>query len=272
MPTLAAKMQVVPPITPTTASAVGAYSNSGDNRATMKTPAVTIVAAWIRAETGVGPSIASGSQVWSPICADLPIAPTNSRMRGKGQRIDAPAEKIHRRADRTRRLAEHNPEIERAEDHENREDAERKAEIADTVDEKGLDRRGVGGGPVVPEADQQIRHQADTFPAEEQLNEVVGGDQRQHEKGEEAQIGHEPRDRLVLGHVADGIDMDHRRDDGHDEDHHPAQGVEPERPVDIDPAGDDPAEQRDDLRLRQRQDVAEQQDARAPPTAAARRK
>ena len=29
----------------------------------MKTPAVTIVAAWISAETGVGPSIASGSQV-----------------------------------------------------------------------------------------------------------------------------------------------------------------------------------------------------------------
>ena len=44
----------------------------------MNTPAVTIVAAWISAETGVGPSIASGSQVCSPSCADLPIAPTNS--------------------------------------------------------------------------------------------------------------------------------------------------------------------------------------------------
>jgi hypothetical protein len=31
-------------------------------RATMYTPAVTIVAAWISAETGVGPSMASGSQ------------------------------------------------------------------------------------------------------------------------------------------------------------------------------------------------------------------
>jgi hypothetical protein len=31
-------------------------------RATMYTPAVTIVAAWISAETGVGPAIASGSQ------------------------------------------------------------------------------------------------------------------------------------------------------------------------------------------------------------------
>src|SRR5271169_2998615 len=80
---LAANIAVVPPMMPTTASAVGAYSKSGDRRATMKTPAVTIVAAWIKAETGVGPSIASGSQVWSGICADFPIAPMNNRMHAR---------------------------------------------------------------------------------------------------------------------------------------------------------------------------------------------
>ena len=47
-------------------------------RATRNTPAVTMVAAWINAETGVGPSIASGSHTCRPICADLPIAPMNS--------------------------------------------------------------------------------------------------------------------------------------------------------------------------------------------------
>ena len=41
-------------------------------------PALTIVAAWIRADTGVGPSIASGSQTWSGNWALLPIAPANS--------------------------------------------------------------------------------------------------------------------------------------------------------------------------------------------------
>ena len=41
-------------------------------------PAVTIVAAWIRAETGVGPSIASGSQTWRGNWALLPQAPRNS--------------------------------------------------------------------------------------------------------------------------------------------------------------------------------------------------
>ena len=37
------------------------------------------MAAWIRAETGVGPSMASGSQVWSGTWADLANAPTSSR-------------------------------------------------------------------------------------------------------------------------------------------------------------------------------------------------
>ena len=35
-------------------------------------PAVTIVAACISEETGVGPSIASGNQTCKPNCADLP--------------------------------------------------------------------------------------------------------------------------------------------------------------------------------------------------------
>ena len=75
---VAAKMQVVAPMKVTKASAPGAASMIHDMRAIRNTPAVTMVAAWISAETGVGPSIASGSQVCRPICADLPIAPRNS--------------------------------------------------------------------------------------------------------------------------------------------------------------------------------------------------
>ena len=51
----------------------------GDRRHTINTPAVTIVAAWISAETGVGPSIASGNHVCKPSWADFPIAPKKSR-------------------------------------------------------------------------------------------------------------------------------------------------------------------------------------------------
>ena len=39
-----------------------------------------MVAAWMRAETGVGPSMASGSQVWNGTWADFANAPTRSRM------------------------------------------------------------------------------------------------------------------------------------------------------------------------------------------------
>ena len=50
-------------------------SNKGKKRATKNTPAATIVAAWIKALTGVGPSIASGNHVCKGNCPDFPIAP-----------------------------------------------------------------------------------------------------------------------------------------------------------------------------------------------------
>src|SRR5881409_3113715 len=71
---------VIAPITSTTDLAVSLNSYKGDMRATMKMPAVTMVAAWISAEIGVGPSIESGSQTCSGNCALLPIAPMNRQM------------------------------------------------------------------------------------------------------------------------------------------------------------------------------------------------
>ena len=56
-----------------------AYSKIVEQRIIKKTPAVTIVAACINAETGVGPSIASGNQICKPIWADLPTAPNNKK-------------------------------------------------------------------------------------------------------------------------------------------------------------------------------------------------
>ena len=56
-----------------------AYSSTGLTRTMRNTPAVTIVAAWISADTGVGPSIASGSHRYSGSWALLPTAPTNNR-------------------------------------------------------------------------------------------------------------------------------------------------------------------------------------------------
>jgi hypothetical protein len=61
MPIVAAKIAVTAPTMATTIDASSDIRNSTFERTTMYTPAVTIVAAWISADTGVGPAIASGS-------------------------------------------------------------------------------------------------------------------------------------------------------------------------------------------------------------------
>ena len=71
---------VIAPIAITKFNAVSDNSNKGDMRATIKMPAVTIVAAWIKAEIGVGPSMESGNHTCKGNCADLPIAPMNKQM------------------------------------------------------------------------------------------------------------------------------------------------------------------------------------------------
>src|SRR3981081_3599599 len=138
-PTVAAKKAVVAPKNITTACAFGASSNSGDSRATMNTPAVTMVAAWINAETGVGPSMASGSQVCSRNCADLPIAPMNSNRQASVSESACPPKTAEGLAGQARRARKVRREVGRADQHEDRKDAERKAEIADPVDDERLD-------------------------------------------------------------------------------------------------------------------------------------
>src|SRR5690606_3066223 len=80
MPISPVQNAVVAPMTRMKLSAVVDISNRGDILATMKMPAVTMVAAWISAEIGVGPSIESGNQTCNGTCADLPIAPMNRQM------------------------------------------------------------------------------------------------------------------------------------------------------------------------------------------------
>src|SRR5215211_1053259 len=77
--TVAANSSVASPMYAEMSAAVGASTKNGWARAIRYTPAVTIVAAWISADTGVGPSIASGSHVWSGSWADFANAPTRIR-------------------------------------------------------------------------------------------------------------------------------------------------------------------------------------------------
>src|SRR5881398_3424 len=79
----AAMSAVVTPVQTTTVSEdvtplIAPNEKSGYTRATRNTPAATIVAAWISAETGVGPSIASGNHACSGNWPDLPQAPSSN--------------------------------------------------------------------------------------------------------------------------------------------------------------------------------------------------
>jgi len=58
---------------------MGLLSKKKEHRIIKNTPAVTKVAACIKAETGVGPSIASGNHTCKPSWADLPRQPQKSK-------------------------------------------------------------------------------------------------------------------------------------------------------------------------------------------------
>ena len=78
VPTRAPNIRVIAPTITTKSCAVGAASKTKFERTIKYTPAVTMVAAWISADTGVGPAIASPSQACNGNCADLPTAATNN--------------------------------------------------------------------------------------------------------------------------------------------------------------------------------------------------
>ena len=105
------------------------------------------------------------------------------------------------------------------------EDTQSKTKVPHTVHYEGFDRRRVGRGFLIIKADQQVRGHTHAFPAKEHLQQVVRGHQHQHGEGEEGQIGEETGaiafalELRIMGHVAHGIQMNQRRDRGHNDQH-----------------------------------------------------
>src|SRR5579863_3172851 len=75
---VAATNAVTPPTTAMVVRPEDDSASTGPMRTSRYTPAVTMVAAWISADTGVGPSMASGNQLNRGIWADLPVAARSS--------------------------------------------------------------------------------------------------------------------------------------------------------------------------------------------------
>ena len=161
----------------------------------------------------------------------------------RGQRRHIKAEEVPCRGGVFARLAQHRAEFYRAEEREDPGDPEREADIADPIHDKRLHRGRVGGAAFVPVSDEQVGAESDAFPAEEHLQEVVGGDKAQHEKGEERQVAHEARQRAVAAHVSERVDMHGGRDERDDAEHHGGESVHIDRPGDFQRAGADPGEE-----------------------------
>ena len=133
-------------------------------------------------------------------------------------------------------LAEHRLVVQAAEDTQHGGDAQQEPEIPDPVDQEGLqvgmDRRLPG----VPEADQQVGHQAHGLPAEEQLQEVVRHDQHQHREREQGDVREKPLVAGIIMHVADRIDVHHQGHEGHHEHHGHGQRIDQEADLEVQPS------------------------------------
>ena len=189
----------------------------------------------MRAETGVGPSIASGSQTWSGNWALLPAAPTKSSratmLRTSGSASpNGPNEAWMLRV----------PVIE-----EDADDADEEALVGDAVDEERL--LGCEGrrAPRVPEADQQVARQAHELPRPEEDEVAVREDEQEHAEHEEVEVGEEAPATGVVRHVADAVDVDERADRRDDDEEHRGQVVDEEARFDLEVAGRDPRVERE---------------------------
>ena len=99
---------------------------------------------------------------------------------------------------------------------------------------------------VIPEADEEVRAEADAFPADEQHREVRAEHEDEHERREQVQVREVPRVFAVglLVHVRGRVDVDQAADAGDDEDHHGRERIHAERERDVQVARRDPRVER----------------------------
>src|SRR5690348_12222642 len=114
------------------------------------------------------------------------------------------------------------------EGHEDHEGAEDHPHVTDHVHDEGLPRRDDRGAALVPEADQQVRAEADQRPPDDQEDEVARQHEQQHREDEDVHVAEEAgvaRVDLVL-HVADGVRDDQTAHAGDDQTHEDRQVVD----------------------------------------------
>ena len=138
-----------------------------------------MVAAWIRADTGVGPAIASGNQVYSGICADFPVAPTNNN---KVTQVINPVEAVGA-------CLKYFVERNRSKLADDGKDGDQETEIPDAVHDKCFFGRIAIIQIFKPVTDQQVGTKTHAFPSDKQDHIVGAQHQEQHGKNKEVEVG-----------------------------------------------------------------------------------
>ena len=82
---------------------------------------------------------------------------------------------------------------------------EHEAKVAHAVDDESLDSSRASARFPEPEPDQQIGREANAFPTEEHLNQIICRHQHQHGEREQREIGEETRLVRVFVHIAPAI-------------------------------------------------------------------
>src|SRR6185312_1921598 len=197
-PIVAAISSVAQPMIAPTSAAAGACSNSGCMRAIRYTPAVTIVAAWIRAETGVGPSMASGNHACSGNWPDLPQAPSKSS-RVIASKVGAPISPARGNT----------------------------SENCTVPSERQIKKIAMAR-PTSP-----TRFIRNAFLAEVERDEVVGEHQDEHRRDEQVEVPEEPAPPGIVRHVPDRVEVDQAADPGDEQHERQRQRVQPQTVADL---------------------------------------
>src|SRR4029077_6399761 len=125
-----------------------------------------------------------------------------------------------------------------------KENSQRKTKVADAVD----DERFVSGNNIqrlfIPKAYEQIGTQADAFPTHEEGQQIVRHHQDEHEENKQVEVDEKARHPLVVGHIAEGIDVDEKADAGDDQQHHRGKVVDLKGKLYLERAGLDPGIER----------------------------
>ena len=154
--------------------------------------------------------------------------------------------------------------VKRAEINHDEKNSDQETKIANAIDDKSLLARRGRGVSLEIETDQQVRGEADAFPANEHEQHVARQDQDSHKKEEQIKEAEIPRVALFMSHIADGINVDEKTDAGNDQQHHQRKWIEEKAEIDMQSADRDPG-------IRKGLDVRQRRSAHGSAARAARR-